>query len=141
MISILFALISRLPLSVLIFLAHVFARVMIFSNSAQYKVTKKNIYYCYEKDTQLVKKSFYETAELLMIFPYICGRTENYKNLIDKDSLEKVQFDSEKPKLFFTLHMGCVDLNVYVLSEALEQINVLYTPPKNKSLDLSLIHI
>ena len=83
MISILFALISRLPLSVLIFLAHVFARVMIFSNSAQYKATKKNIYYCYEKDTQLVKKSFYETAELLMIFPYICGRTENYKNLID----------------------------------------------------------
>ena len=139
MISILFALISRLPLSVLIFLAHVFARVMIFSNSAQYKVTKKNIYYCYEKDTQLVKKSFYETAELLMIFPYICGRTENYKNLIDKDSLEQVQFDSEKPKLFFTLHMGCVDLNVYVLSEALEQINVLYTPAKNKSLDRLLM--
>ena len=35
--------------------------------------------------------------------------------------------------------MGCVDLNVYVLSEALEQINVLYTPAKNKSLDRLLM--
>ena len=69
------------------------------------------------------------------------GKKDNYKNLIDSDYLHEQSLKSDRPKLFFTLHMGCVDILVFVLSELLSQIDILYTPAKNKVLEQKLLKI
>ena len=66
------------------------------------------------------------------------GKKNNYKKLLDPNYTEKSNLDDGKPKLFYTLHMGCVDMMVFIMSELLSQINILYTPAKNEQLEKKL---
>lgn len=139
MISILFVLISNTPLYILKVVSSFFYVFANFFKASRLNVTKKNINYCYGGDKKLIRKSFRETIETLFIFPFVWGKKENYKKLLDKDYLEKKSLEDQKPKLFFTLHMGCVDILIFVLSELLSQIDILYTPAKNRTLEKKLL--
>ena len=141
MFSILFVLISRTPLFFLKAISFIFLLSAYFFKTSQLEVTKKNINHCFGDDKKLINKSFEETAQLSLLFPYVWGKKDNYKNLIDSDYLHKKSLKSDRPKLFFTLHMGCVDILVFVLSELLSQIDILYTPAKNKVLEQKLLKI
>ena len=141
MFSILFVLISRTPLFFLKAISFIFFLIAYFFKTSQLEVTKKNINHCFGDDKKLIDKSFKETAQLSLLFPYVWGKKDNYKNLIDSEYLHKQSLKSDRPKLFFTLHMGCVDILVFVLSELLSQIDILYTPAKNKVLEQKLLKI
>ena len=41
----------------------------------------------------------------------------------------------ENPKIFMTMHMGCVDVMLFLISEKNKGINILYTPAKNKNIE------
>tara|TARA_Y100000768_G_scaffold299388_1_gene233092 strand:+ start:238 stop:1053 length:816 start_codon:yes stop_codon:yes gene_type:complete len=141
MFSILFVLISRTPLfflKAISFFIYIFARTLKVSHL---NITKKNIDHCFGDNKELVNKSFRETMELSLIFPFIWGKKDNYKKLIDPDYLQNKSLENNRPKIFFTLHMGCVDILIFVLSELLDQVNFLYTPVKNKKLERKLLDI
>ena len=128
MFSILFVLISRIPLFFLKAISFVLYIVTKSFNVSQLKVTEKNINHCFGNDQKLIHKSFRETIELSLLFPFVWGKRNNYKSLIDSDYLKLQSLDNNRPKLFFTLHMGCVDILVFVLSELFPQIDaVSYT--------------
>ena len=74
---------------------------MLFKSS-QYKVTKKNIEHCLRGDKQIIKKSFLRTTELLFEYPYVWGRPENYKKLVEEDSLQYSFKHEKKPILLFS---------------------------------------
>jgi len=141
MFSILFVLISRIPLFFLKAISFVLYEVTKSLNVSQLKVTEKNINHCFGNDQKLIHKSFKETIELSLLFPFVWGKRNNYKSLIDSDYLKLQSLDNNRPKLFFTLHMGCVDILVFVLSELFPQIDVLYTPAKNHALEKELLKI
>ena len=149
MISILFGLISHTPLVILRAISFVLTKLLIMFGSKQFEITKSNIKHCFGNKNELIHKSFSETIEMSLMFPFIWGKKNNYKELLDPNYIDKKNLDDGKPKLFFTLHMGCVDMLVFILSELLSQINILYTPVKNVRLEkklksireLSLIHI
>ena len=138
MISILFGLISRTPLIILRAISFILTKVLTILGSKQLEITKKNIKHCYSNESELVHKSFKETIEMSLMFPYIWGKKNNYKKLLDPNYIEKSNLDDGKPKLFYTLHMGCVDMMVFIMSELLSQINILYTPAKNEQLEKKL---
>ena len=141
MFSILFVLISRIPLFFLKAISLLLYTIAKSLNVSQLKVTEKNINYCFGNDKKLINKSFKETIELSLLFPFVWGKQDNYKSLIDSDYLELRSLNDDRPKLFFTLHMGCVDILVFLLSELLPQIDILYTPAKNKVLEKKLLQI
>ena len=141
MFSILFVLISRTPLFILKAMSLFFYIIATALKTSHLKITEKNIKHCLGDNKELVRKSFRETMELSLIFPFIWGKKDNYKKLIDSDYLQHKTLENERPKIFFTLHMGCVDILIYVLSELLTQANFLYTPAKNKTLDRKLLDI
>jgi len=141
MFSILFVLISHTPLlflKAISFILYICAKAFKVSHL---KITEKNINHCFGEDRELMRKSFRETIELSLIFPYVWGKKDNYKKLIDPDYIENITPENDRPKIFFTLHMGCVDIIIFVLSELLSQIDVLYTPVKNKVLEDKLLKI
>jgi len=138
MISILFGLISHTPLVVLKTISFFLTKILTMLGSKQLDTTKRNIKHCFGSKPELIHKSFGETIEMSFLFPYIWGKKDNYKKLLDPNYLQKKNLDNGKPKLFFTLHMGCVDMLVFIMSELLSQINVLYTPAKNEKLDKRL---
>ena len=112
MFSILFVLISHTPL---LFLKAVSLIFYIFATTfkvSHLKITEKNIKHCFGEDKELLRKSFRETIELSLIFPYVWGKKDNYKKLIDPDYMENILPDDDRPKIFFTLNMGCVDLSL-----------------------------
>ena len=81
MFSILFVLISRTPLfflKAISFFIYIFARTLKVSHL---NITKKNINHCFGDNKELVNKSFRETMELSLIFPFIWGKKDNYKKL------------------------------------------------------------
>jgi len=137
MFSILFGLISRTPLSVLRGIAYFLAKVLTITKSKQLIITKKNIDHCFGNNPGLVKSSFRETINMSLLFPFIWGKSSNYRRLVEPD-YQDISLNGTRPKLFFTLHMGCVDMLVFIMSELLPQINVLYTPAKNKQLESEL---
>ena len=141
MFSILFVLISRTPLFLLRAISLIFYTIATYKNVSHLKITEKNINHCFGENKNLVRKSFRETIELALIFPFVWGKKDNYKKLVDPDYLKLKSLDNGRPKIFFTLHMGCVDILIFVLSELLEQANFLYTPVKNKKLDQKLLDI
>ena len=80
MFSILFVLISRTPLfflKAISFFIYIFARTLKVSHL---NITKKNIDHCFGDNKELVNKSFRETMELSLIFSFIWGKKDNYKN-------------------------------------------------------------
>ena len=141
MFSILFVLISRTPLFLLKAISFIFYMIASCLKVSHLKITEKNINHCFGEDRELIKKSFRETVELSLIFPFVWGKKENYKKLIDPDYLEYKSLNNNRPKIFFTLHMGCVAILIFVLSELLAQVNFLYTPINNKKLDRELLNI
>ena len=141
MFSILFVLISHTPLLFLKAISLIFYIFATTFKVSHLKITEKNINHCFGEDKELMRKSFRETIELSLIFPYVWGKKDNYKKLIDPDYMENTLPDNDRPKIFFTLHMGCVDIIIFVLSEVLSQIDVLYTPVKNKTLEDKILKI
>ena len=113
MISILFGLISHTPLIILRAISFILTKALTALGSKQLEITKKNIKHCYGNESDLVHKSFKETIEMSLMFPYIWGKKNNYKKLLDPNYTEKSNLDDGKPKLFYTLHMGCVDTVSY----------------------------
>ena len=69
---------------------------------------------------------------LLFEYPYIWGNPNNYKKLVENP--EDIVQD-ENPKIFMTMHMGCVDVMLFLISEKNKGINILYTPAKNKNIE------
>ena len=55
--------------------------------------------------------------ELLFEYPYVWGCPDNYKNLVEKDSMEYSFANENKPILLFSMHMGCVDTMLFLMSE------------------------
>ena len=103
MFSILFVLISHTPLlflKAISFIFYVFATTLKVSHL---KITEKNINHCFGEDKELMRKSFRETIELSLIFPYVWGKKDNYKKLIDPDYKENILLENDRPKIFFTL--------------------------------------
>jgi len=135
MFPILFKLISSLPWFLLVGISRLFACTSILFNSSQYKVTKNNIDHCLEGDKKIAKKSFLRTMELLFEYPYVWGRPNNYKNLVEKDSMEYSFANENKPILLFSMHMGCVDTMLFLMSEKIKGLNIVYTPAKNQGLE------
>ena len=60
------------------------------------------------------------------------GNPNNYKKLVENP--EDIVQD-ENPKIFMTMHMGCVDVMLFLISEKNKGINILYTPAKNKNIE------
>ena len=90
MFSILFVLISRTPLfflKAISFFIYIFARTLKVSHL---NITKKNIDHCFGDNKELVNKSFRETMELSLIFPFIWGKKDNYKKLIESKLIDKL---------------------------------------------------
>ena len=138
MFSILFGLISRTPLRVLRGMSLILTKFLILFKAKQYQVTQKNINHCFGQNSELINNSFRETIDMSLVFPFIWGRKDNFKKLLDRDYIQNKTLDNGRPKLFFTLHMGCVDMLVFIMGELLSQINILYTPAKNKKLEAKL---
>ena len=138
MFSILFGLISRTPLRVLRGMSLILTKFLILFKAKQYQVTQKNINHCFGQNSELINNSFRETIDMSLVFPFIWGKKDNFKKLLDTDYIQNKTLDSGRPKLFFTLHMGCVDMLVFIMGELLSQINILYTPAKNKKLEAKL---
>ena len=132
MIRILFKSISIIPWPILKFLSWVLGHLAVLLNVSAYKVTKKNLIYCGFNDEKLIKQSFLCTMELLFEYPYIWGNPNNYKKLVENP--EDIVQD-ENPKIFMTMHMGCVDVMLFLISEKNKGINILYTPAKNKNIE------
>ena len=116
MFPILFKLISFVPWFLLVGISRVLAYMFMLLNSSQYKVTKNNINHCFGGDKAIINKSFLRTTELLFEYPYVWGNPENYKNLVEKDSMAYKFFDEKKPKIVFSMHMGCVDVMLFLIS-------------------------
>tara|TARA_B100000287_G_scaffold28813_2_gene27132 strand:- start:828 stop:1643 length:816 start_codon:yes stop_codon:yes gene_type:complete len=135
MFPILFKLISFVPWFLLVGISRIFAYIMMAFNSSQYKVTKNNINHCFGENKSLIKKSFFRTAELIFEYPYVWGRPDNYKKLIEKESAEFNFINEKKPILLFSMHMGCVDTMLFLMSEKLKNLNIIYTPAKNQNLE------
>ena len=135
MFPILFKLISSLPWFLLVGISRVFAYIFMLFKSSQYKVTKKNIEHCLRGDKQIIKKSFLRTTELLFEYPYVWGRPDNYKNLVEEDYLQYSFKHQKKPILLFSMHMGCVDTMLFLMSDKIKDLNIVYTPAKKQSLE------
>ena len=131
-IRILFKLISIIPWPILRFVSWVLGHIAILLNVNAYKVTKKNLIHCGFNDKRLIKQSFLNTMELLFEYPYIWGNPNHYKRLVENP--ENIVQD-EHPKIFMTMHMGCVDVMLFLISEKNKDINILYTPAKNKDIE------
>ena len=132
MIRILFKSISIIPWPILRFISWVVGHLAILLNVSAYKVTKKNLIHCGFNDKKLIKQSFLNSMELLFEYPYIWGNPNNYKKLVENP--EDIVQD-ENPKIFMTMHMGCVDVMLFLISEKNKGINILYTPAKNKNIE------
>ena len=74
------------------------------------------------------------TSETFLEYPYLWGHPDNYKKLLEV-SKTKLFTDSSNPKLIFTLHMGCVDVMLFYVSDILKNLNIIFTATKNKHLD------
>jgi len=135
MFPILFKLISFVPWFLLVGTSRVLAYIMIWLNSSQYKVTKNNINHCLGGDKTIINKSFLRTSELLFEYPYVWGNPENYKNLVEKDSIEYSFPDEKKPKIIFSMHMGCVDVMLFLMSEKIKGLNIVYSKAKNEHIE------
>ena len=104
MFSILFVLISRTPLfflKAISFFIYIFARTLKVSHL---KITKKNIDHCFGDNKELVNKSFRETMELSLIFPFIWGKKDNYKKLIDPDYLQNKSLEKYLKVQLYQMH-------------------------------------
>jgi len=135
MFPILFKLISSMPWFLLVAISRLFATISMLFNSSQYRVTKNNIEHCLSEKSEITNKSFLRTMELLFEYPYVWGRPDNYKNLVDADSLKYTFENENKPILLFSLHMGCVDTMLFLMSEKIQGLNIIYTPAKNPDLE------
>ena len=70
--------------------------------------------------------------ELLFEYPYVWGRPDNYKNLVEKDSMEYSFANENKPILLFSMHMGCVDTMLLMSEKNKRPKHCLYTSKKSR---------
>ena len=104
-------------------------------NSSQKRVTEKNLNHCGFSSIQLSKPSINKTAESMMYYPYVWGNPKNYSKLIEKYNSDQDFFSKSESKLIFTLHMGCVDVMLNLLSDEIKGLDIIYTPAKNNELN------
>ena len=103
-------------------------------NSSQKKVTEKNLIHC-GFSAQLLRASINKTAESMMYYPYVWGNPKNYSKLVEKYNSNQEFFSKSENKLIFTLHMGCVDVMLNLLSNEIKELDIIYTSAKNNELD------
>ena len=104
-------------------------------NSSQKRVTEKNLIHCGFSSNQLLKASINKTAESMMYYPYVWGNPKNYSKLVEKYNSNQEFFSKSENKLIFTLHMGCVDVMLNLLSDEIKGLDIIYTSAKNNELD------
>ena len=135
MFLILFKLFSIFPLFLLKGFATLFAQCLIIFNLSPYIITKKNINHCGFKDKSLPNDSIKMTAETFLEYLYLWGNPENYNKLLEHNKECHQISQSDRPSLIFTLHMGCVDVMLFHTSKNVPDLNIIYTPAKNKNFD------
>ena len=135
MFLILFKLISIFPPFILKAVSSFLAQCLIIFNLSPYRITKKNINHCGFKDTSLANNSIKMTAETFLEYPYLWGNPENHNRLLEHNKEYHQISQSERPSLIFTLHMGCVDVMLFHTSKNISDLNIIYTPAKNKNFD------
>ena len=104
-------------------------------NSSQKRVTEKNLKHCGFSSNQLLRSSISKTSESMMYYPYVWGNPKNYSKLIEIYNFDQEIFSKNESKLIFTLHMGCVDIMLNLLSDEIKGLDIIYTPAKNNELD------
>ena len=66
----------------------------------------------------------------MMYYPYVWGNPKNYKKLVEKYNSDQEIFSKSENKLIFTLHMGCVDVMLNLLSDGIKELDIIYTLQK-----------
>ena len=84
MISILFGLISHTPLVILRAISFVLTKLLIMFGSKELEITKRNIKHCFVNKNELFHKSFSESVEMSLMFPFIWGKKQLQKTLRPK---------------------------------------------------------
>ena len=136
MFLILFKIFSSLPYWIVQSAAHLIAFMTRLFSLRILKTSRDNLIHCFNTEG-LLKKSIYETTLSSLEFPYVWGRPDNIKKLIEGNQNAFIGLD-RKPMLIFTLHMGCVDVMLFYLALNLKSLNILYTPAKNISLNTAV---
>ena len=135
MFLIIFKTISTFPLFLINGISSVISIMLFRFNSSQKRVTEKNLNHCDLFSKQLLRLSINKTSESMMYYPYVWGNPKNYKKLIEKYNPDQEIFSNNESKLIFTLHMGCVDVMLNLLSDGIKGLDIIYTPAKNNELD------
>ena len=63
------------------------------------------------------------------------GVQTTIKILVEKDSMEYSFKMKIKPILLFSMHMGCVDTMLFLMSDKIKDLNIVYTPAKKQGLE------
>ena len=135
MFLIIFKTISTFPLFLINGISLAISTILFRLNSSQKRVTEKNLNHCGFYSNQLLRLSVNKTSESMMFYPYIWGNPKNYSKLIEKYNSSHEIFSKDESKLIFTLHMGCVDVMLNLLSDEIKSLDIIYTPAKNSELD------
>ena len=134
MFLILFKLISSIPLFILRFFSNFLTFWLLITNSQQKNTTQQNLEHIGLQNKVSLTTSLIFSSETFFEYPFLWGRPNNFKKLVECSVKEPFQ-NSSKPKLIFTLHMGCVDAMLFFVSSMVDKLNIIFTPAKNKSLD------
>lgn len=134
MFLILFKLISILPIPVLNLFSKLLSFLFNTLNVEQKRSTIKNLKHTNMQRAVSINESIQLTSETFLEYPYLWGHPDNYKKLLEVPET-KLFTDSSNPKLIFTLHMGCVDVMLFYVSDILKNLNIIFTATKNKHLD------
>tara|TARA_E500000075_G_scaffold26244_1_gene22949 strand:+ start:7010 stop:7822 length:813 start_codon:yes stop_codon:yes gene_type:complete len=134
MFLILFKLISSIPLFILRFFSNFLTFWLLITNSQQKNTTQRNLKHIGLQNKISLTTSLIFSSETFFEYPFLWGRPNNFKKLVECSVKEPFQ-NSSKPKLIFTLHMGCVDAMLFFVSSMVDNLNIIFTPAKNKSLD------
>ena len=127
-----------LPLFLINGISLVISTILFRLNTSQKKVTEKNLVHCGFDSNQLLRSSINKTSESMLYYPYLWGNPKNYLKLIEKYNSDQEIFSKGKNKLIFTLHMGCVDVMLNLLSDEIKGLDIIYTPAKNNELDKTI---
>jgi KDO2-lipid IV(A) lauroyltransferase len=127
------------PLFLINGISLVISTILFRFNTVQKRVTEKNLSYCGFDSNKFLKPSLNKTSESMMYYPYVWGNPKNYLKLVENYNSNQEIFLSSESKLIFTLHAGCVDVMLNLLSDEIKELDIVYTPAKNNELDKTII--
>ncbi len=134
MFLILFKLISFIPLFILRYISKLILLIVNITNAKPKRITRNNLKHIEGLRNVSLNESLKYTTESYLEYPFLWGNPDNYKKLLEIE--DKPIFNhSAKPKLIFTLHMGCVDVMLFFVSDLLSKLNIIFTATKNKKIN------